>query len=91
MLQASNALSTSQDSVYYTKQTIGNACGTIGLLHCVANSQNKLNFKAGSFLEEFLKATESLTPQARGKHLEDPPEGALSIDAIHEVREEEKS
>jgi ubiquitin carboxyl-terminal hydrolase L3 len=24
-------------ALYYTKQTIGNACGTIGLLHAIAN------------------------------------------------------
>jgi ubiquitin carboxyl-terminal hydrolase L3 len=68
------------------KQTIGNACGTIGLLHCVANSKDRLNLKAGSFLEQFLESTSSMTPEARGKHLEEPPAGAISIDAIHEVR-----
>jgi len=67
------------------KQTIGNACGTIGLLHCVTNSKNVLNFKAGSFLEQFLHDTIDMSPDARGKHLEQPPEGAISIDAIHEV------
>ncbi|KAG7674996.1 hypothetical protein Ndes2526B_g07844 [Nannochloris sp. 'desiccata'] len=66
------------------KQTIGNACGTIGLLHCVANSKTVLNFKPGSFLEQFLNDTNDLSPDARGKHLEQPPEGAISIDAIHE-------
>ena len=25
------------DRVYYTKQTVGNACGTVGLIHAVAN------------------------------------------------------
>lgn len=68
------------------KQTIGNACGTIGLLHCVANSKTVLNFKPGSFLEQFLNDTNDLSPDARGKHLEQPPEGAISIDAIHEVK-----
>ena len=31
-------------SVYFTKQTIGNACGTIGLLHAIANNADKLTF-----------------------------------------------
>lgn len=30
--------------VYFMKQTIGNACGTIGLIHAVANNQDKLKF-----------------------------------------------
>lgn len=30
--------------VYFIKQTIGNACGTIGLIHAVANNQAHLQF-----------------------------------------------
>lgn len=30
--------------VYFIKQTIGNACGTIGLIHAVANNQARLEF-----------------------------------------------
>lgn len=30
--------------VYFMKQTIGNACGTIGLIHAVANNQRHLEF-----------------------------------------------
>lgn len=30
--------------VYFVKQTIGNACGTIGLIHAVANNQAHLEF-----------------------------------------------
>lgn len=30
--------------VYFMKQTIGNSCGTIGLIHAVANNQDKLEF-----------------------------------------------
>lgn len=30
--------------VYFIKQTIGNACGTIGLIHAVANNQAHLEF-----------------------------------------------
>ena len=31
-------------SVYFMRQTIGNACGTIGLIHAVANNQARLDF-----------------------------------------------
>ena len=30
------------EGVYFMKQTIGNACGTIGALHAIANNQDKL-------------------------------------------------
>lgn len=31
-------------NVYFMRQTIGNACGTIGLIHAVANNQAHLDF-----------------------------------------------
>ena len=73
-------------SVYYMKQTIGNACGTIGLLHCAANSQPPLEVGVGSFLARFLIDTEALTPEQRGAYLESPPKGGPSMSEIHEVR-----
>lgn len=37
-------------SLYYMKQTIGNACGTIALLHAVANNRQSLDL--GGLTEE---------------------------------------
>lgn len=71
-------------SVYYMRQTIGNACGTIGLLHAVGNNLDTLNLVEGSFLSQFYAATETLDSQQRGAFLEHPPQGAPSIDEIHE-------
>lgn len=31
------------EGVYFMKQTIGNACGTIGALHAIANTQDKVS------------------------------------------------
>mmetsp|Transcript_25498 Transcript_25498/g.55461 ORF Transcript_25498/g.55461 Transcript_25498/m.55461 type:complete len:237 (-) Transcript_25498:928-1638(-) len=71
--------------VYYMKQTIGNACGTIALLHAVANNQPALQLAQPSFLHQFLGATQSLDPVSRGKYLEEPPEGAPSIEEAHQT------
>lgn len=30
--------------LYYTKQTIDNACGTVALVHALANNQDQINF-----------------------------------------------
>lgn len=41
--------------VYFIKQTIGNACGTIGLIHVVANNQKRLEFGENIFNNIFSK------------------------------------
>ncbi|XP_036099677.1 ubiquitin carboxyl-terminal hydrolase isozyme L1-like [Molossus molossus] len=56
-------------NVYFMKQTIGNSCGTIGLIHAVANNQDKLEFEDGSVLRQFLSETE-LSPEDRAKCFE---------------------
>lgn len=32
------------EDVYFMKQTIGNACGTIAMLHAICNNQDRLEF-----------------------------------------------
>ncbi|KAF4019864.1 hypothetical protein G4228_011495 [Cervus hanglu yarkandensis] len=56
--------------VYFMKQTIGNSCGTIGLIHAVANNRDKLEFEDGSVLKQFLSETEKLSPEDRAKCFE---------------------
>ncbi|XP_004703399.2 ubiquitin carboxyl-terminal hydrolase isozyme L1, partial [Echinops telfairi] len=56
--------------VYFMKQTIGNSCGTIGLIHAVANNQDKLAFENGSVLKQFLSETEKMSPEDRAKCFE---------------------
>merc|ERR1711903_72270 len=69
---------------WYTRQTIGNACGTIGVLHALANARSALQIEAGSFLERFLAATEALSPEERAAYLEHPPPGAPSLEEAHQ-------
>lgn len=61
------------EKVYYMKQTVGNACGTVGILHAIGNarriiskeSESKCNgsicIQPKSYLESFFSATGNMT------------------------------
>ncbi|KYO37421.1 ubiquitin carboxyl-terminal hydrolase isozyme L3 isoform X1 [Alligator mississippiensis] len=59
-----------KSSVYFMKQTISNACGTIGLIHAIANNKDKMNFESDSSLKKFLEDSLLMTPEERAKYLE---------------------
>ena len=42
-------------SVWFTKQTVSNACGTVAMLHAYANNPD-LTPSEGSFLQRFLES-----------------------------------
>lgn len=71
--------------VYYMKQTIGNACGTIAVLHGICNNLNTVKIRDESFLKLFYDATAGMTPADRGAFLENPPPGAPDIEAAHQA------
>eukprot|EP00039_Didymoeca_costata_P018833 m.335169 g.335169 ORF g.335169 m.335169 type:complete len:228 (+) comp17528_c0_seq1:127-810(+) len=56
-------------SAFYLKQTIGNACGTIGILHAIGNNLDSIELNDG-FLKSFMEDTKGMTPEERGAHLE---------------------
>ncbi|CAN8324968.1 unnamed protein product [Cochlearia groenlandica] len=58
------------DKVYFMKQTVGNACGTIGLLHAIGNITSHIKLSENSFLDKFFKSTANMTPMERGRFLE---------------------
>ncbi|KAJ4496304.1 peptidase C12, ubiquitin carboxyl-terminal hydrolase [Lentinula edodes] len=62
-------------SVIWIKQTIPNACGTIGLLHALANTGIK--FAPGSPMAQFIEACKGAkkdkTPEERAEFLETTP------------------
>lgn len=61
-------------TAFFMKQTIANACGTIGLLHAIGNTATPIALAQDSFLDQFFKATASMTPAERGRHLEESAE-----------------
>lgn len=69
-----------QESVFFMKQTIRNACGTIGLLHALANNQHQIDVEPDSPLEAFLTASKGKKPDEIAKILEE----STDIQAIHE-------
>ncbi|KAJ3613957.1 hypothetical protein NHX12_017535 [Muraenolepis orangiensis] len=60
----------SNSDVYFLKQTVVNSCGTVALLHTVANNKAKVEFESDSALKKFLDETADLTAEDRGKQLE---------------------
>lgn len=56
--------------VYFLKQTVVNSCGTVGLLHAVANNQDKMEFDSDSALKKFLDKTAKMAAAERAKCLE---------------------
>jgi ubiquitin carboxyl-terminal hydrolase L3 len=69
--------------VYYMKQTIGNACGTIGLLHAIGNVRELegVNIRPDSYLSRLFSNTLSMSPDERGAWLEQDDE----IEVTHEA------
>ena len=59
------------EEVLWYKQTIGNACGLIGLLHSVSNGYAKSQVQPGSDLANLLKEAVPLQPEDRAVLLEE--------------------
>lgn len=69
-------------NIFYMKQTIGNACGTIGLLHAAGNARKVVPnlVLADSHLDRLLSTTETLEPEAVAQHLEED----TTLEEVHE-------
>lgn len=67
------------------KQTVGNACGTIALLHAIFNNMDHLKIREDSFLARFYFLSTTMTPEERAELLENPQEGQPDIEHAHQV------
>ena len=69
------------DRVFYMKQTVGNACGTIAILHALLNGRDRgLVFESSSYLTSFLQGTQEKSPEAIAEYLESDDK----IEGFHE-------
>jgi ubiquitin carboxyl-terminal hydrolase L3 len=64
---------TEGEGPYFCRQTIGNACGTIALIHAVLNNQSRIELRPASFFSVFLEKTASLAPDERAAALHEEP------------------
>jgi len=56
-------------NLYFTKQTVQNACGTVALIHALANNRDALNINDEKAFGKYLKATETMDPALRAEYL----------------------
>lgn len=57
-------------SPFFLRQTISNACGTVGLVHAIMNNRDVVTFESESFFHKFATATVTMTPVERAAALE---------------------
>lgn len=70
--------------LFYMKQTVPNACGTVGIFYALANNAKEVDLQSG-LLKEFLDETAGFSPQQRGQRLEE----SAAIQAAHDRTAEE--
>jgi ubiquitin carboxyl-terminal hydrolase L3 len=59
------------EPVIWFKQTIGNACGSIGLVHCLLNTEASQHIRSGSTLDQIRKDALPRSMAERAQVLED--------------------
>lgn len=73
------------EEVYYMRQYVGNACGTIGLLHAVGNNVATAPPADGSWLARFFDATRAMDAHGIASYLEEDDE----LEETHESTAQE--
>jgi len=76
---------TLSDKVYFMNQTIGNACGTIGVIHSVLNNYSTIVNPGDGFFQTFYEKTKNLNSEERGAALEQNDD----IEKLHSSTAEE--
>lgn len=71
-------------AVYFCKQTVGNACGTIAIIHALMNNRSKLQLDEDKFLAKFLSETAGMSPEERADALNDNDDIEVEHQAVAE-------
>eukprot|EP00049_Salpingoeca_infusionum_P005679 m.95226 g.95226 ORF g.95226 m.95226 type:complete len:295 (-) comp13049_c0_seq1:107-991(-) len=58
------------DKVFSMSQTISNACGTVGLIHCIGNNLDKVTLTPDSYLDKYFSGCEDKSREEAGQMLE---------------------
>merc|ERR1712127_30336 len=72
-------------NVFFTKQTVSNACGTVAIIHSLANNKEFLNIDPATSFGKFLDATREMTPAQAAEYLKTD----ASITNAHQASAEE--
>ena len=72
----------SSKKVYFTKQTVGNACGTVGVIHAIGNAASSI--KLGNYCDFWLPLDNGLQSMGYSRVVMSQPnlystEGKLSV------------
>ncbi|KAB1223176.1 Ubiquitin carboxyl-terminal hydrolase isozyme L3 [Morella rubra] len=89
-LALTNEKKETSSRVYFMKQTVGNACGTIGILHAVGNITSDIKLLEGSFMDRFFKTTATMDPLERAAFLENDREMEVAHSIAATAGETEK-
>eukprot|EP00746_Dinoflagellata_sp_MGD_P008982 gnl/MRDRNA2_/MRDRNA2_118080_c0_seq1.p1 gnl/MRDRNA2_/MRDRNA2_118080_c0~~gnl/MRDRNA2_/MRDRNA2_118080_c0_seq1.p1 ORF type:complete len:299 (-),score=72.89 gnl/MRDRNA2_/MRDRNA2_118080_c0_seq1:54-950(-) len=60
--------------VFYMKQYVGNACGTIAATHCIANNAAIMGVDGSTAIGKFIETVSNLSPEDKGAALADATE-----------------
>ena len=66
---------------WFSYQTLSNACGTIAIIHTILNNLNIFLIKENSWLDNFIKISQNMSPEERGKFIEKDD----SVKSTHEA------
>lgn len=58
------------EKLFYMRQYVHNSCGTMALVHSIFNNLESVKLEDGSVIKSFYEKAKDLTPEERGKLLE---------------------
>jgi len=56
-------------NLYFTRQTVSNACGTVALIHALANNRDTLDIDCDKAFGRYLANTQEMSPVERAEYL----------------------